>query len=325
MKNKEYKVKIVAYVHGYFPNHNAGAEAMLHQILFDLKQKGHEVAVITEKPGADEYEGVPIYKIGSKHEVEVIRGSDLIFTHLDFTKIAVNFGKRYRKPVIHLVHNDKQLPYNRINDPSSCVLAIANSEWIRKTVRRGITTTIVYPPTIPDRYTVETSRECITLINMNEAKGGKVFWELARIFPDKQFMGVKGAYGEQVEYEKDLPNVTILENTPDIQEVYKKARIVLMPSSYESWGRVAMEASCSGIPVIAAPTPGLKESLDYAGIFAEHDSIADWVEAIRLLDDKKVYDKYSKLTKKRSKEVAAEFAKQMTSLEAKLIEIVHKP
>jgi glycosyltransferase involved in cell wall biosynthesis len=95
-----------------------------------------------------------------------------------------------------------------------------------------------------------------------------------------------------------------------------------MPSSYESWGRVAMEAACSGIPVIAAPTPGLKESLDYAGIFAKHDDVADWVEAIRFLDDPKNYERYSKLTKKRAREVAEKFEKQMETLELKLLAIL---
>lgn len=85
-----------------------------------------------------------------------------------------------------------------------------------------------------------------------------------------------------------------------------------------------MEASCSGIPVIAAPTPGLKESLDYAGIFAEIDDLAGYVEAIRMLDDEKIYDKYSKLGKKRSKEVAAAFAEQMEDLEKRLIESVFR-
>ena len=131
-----------------------------------------------------------------------------------------------------------------------------------------------------------------------------------------------GAYGEQIIHDKELPNVTILKNTPDIQEVYKKSRIVLMPSSYESWGRVAMEAACSGIPVIAAPTPGLKESLDYAGLYADFDNIADWVDQIRNLDDEKVYDKYSKLTKKRAKEVAKLFEDQMETLEQKILAIL---
>lgn len=318
-------MKILAYVHGYFPNHNAGAEAMLHQILIDLKDRGHEVVVITKNPGADEYEGIPIYATtngSSAKEIELIRWADFLFTHLDFTRLVVSLGKRYKKKIVHLVHNDRQLHYHRVIDASNATLAIANSEWIRKTIKRGIKSTIVFPPTNPERYKVDTSREYITLINMNEAKGGKMFWQLARILPDKQFLGVKGAYGEQIKYDKDLPNVTILENTPDIQNVYAKSRIVIMPSSYESWGRVAIEASCSGIPVVAAPTPGLKESLGEAGIFAEHDDVAAWVEAIRMLDDKKKYDKYSSMGIKRSKEIASQLKVQLDSLEEELLNIL---
>lgn len=319
----EDKLKVVAYVHGYFPNHNAGAEAMLHQILIDLKEKGHEVKVLTENPGADEYEGIPIYEAHSKVENEIIQWSSIIITHLNMTRFAVQHGKRYKKPVVHLVHNDKQLSYNKVFDSGAAGLAVANSDWIRKTVKRGIDSIVVYPPTIPERYAVKTTKKYITLINMNEAKGGKVFWQLARIFPEREFLGVKGAYGEQVGYEKDLPNVTIMENTPDIQKIYKKASIIIMPSSYESWGRVGMEAACSGIPVIASPTPGLTESLDYAGIFADPDDIAGYVEAIKMLDDKETYDKYSELLKQRSKEVADAFAEQMEVLEKKLKNLAH--
>lgn len=315
------KLKIVAIVHGYFPNHNAGAEAMLHQILHDLKDKGHEIRVVTKNPGAEEYEGIPIYELDYEKSNH-IKWSDIIFTQLDLSRYATTEAKRHKKKIVHLVHNDKQLSYNKINNILDCSLAIANSEWIRKTIKPRIPSLVVYPPTMPERYEIDSKKESITLINMNEAKGGKVFWQLARLFPDKHFIGVLGAYGEQVEYKKKLSNVTILKNTTDIKSVYKQSRIVLMPSTYESWGRVAMEASCSGIPVIASPTPGLKESLDYAGIFAEPDDIADWVEAIKLLDDKKIYDKYSKLTKKRSKEVANKFEEQMKALEEKLIKLI---
>lgn len=320
--SKDNPMRILAYVHGYFPNHNAGAEAMLHQILIDLRDKGHEVRVLTRNPGAKSYEGIEIEEVGGYSEDAWLAWSTVIFTHLDHTRIAVSKAKKFYKPLVHLVHNDKQLAYNRIVDRRFAQLVIANSAWIKDTVKSNIPSVIVYPPTIPERYKVGKTGDAITLINMNEAKGGKVFWQLARLLPDKKFIGVKGAYGEQVAYEKDLPNVTIYDNTPDIQEIYKKSRIVLMPSSYESWGRVAMEASCSGIPVIAAPTPGLKESLSYAGIFADHTDIADWVEAIRMLDDSKEYKKYSDLVKKRSIEVADEFHKQMEVLEEKLINAI---
>jgi hypothetical protein len=61
--------------------------------------------------------------------------------------------------------------------------------------------------------------------------------------------------------------------------------------------------------------------LDYAGIFAKHDSIADWVEAIRFLDNPQNYKKYSDLTKKRSIEVASKFKEQVKDLEKKLLDI----
>jgi glycosyltransferase involved in cell wall biosynthesis len=157
---------------------------------------------------------------------------------------------------------------------------------------------------------------------MNEAKGGKLFWELARVMPDKQFLGVKGAYGEQIGFARKLDNVTILENTPNIQEVYAKTNILLVPSHYESWGRVAIEASCSGIPVIAAPTPGLTESLGESGIFADPNSVAEWVEAIRSLDDDKIYKKKSKQVKDRSVELSKNFDIQMDVLEEKLLDIL---
>lgn len=313
-------IKVVAIVHGYFPNHNAGAEAMLHQILVDLKDRGHDAIVVTNEPGATEYEGIKIVKRGSQDEINAIRWSNVIVTHLDLTRYAIQQGKRYKKQVVHLVHNDKQLAYNQVH---GAVLAIANSDWIKKTITRAISTVVVNPPTKPDRYAVKTNKKYITLINMNEAKGGKMFWQLARILPDYDFLGVRGAYGEQIGYEKDLPNVKILDNTPKIQDIYKQSRIVIMPSSYESWGRVAMEAACSGIPVVAAPTPGLKESLDYAGIFAEHDDVAGYVEAIRMLEDEKVYDEYSKALKKRSKEVSEQFKDQMDILEKRLIDVAY--
>ncbi|MFI1769152.1 glycosyltransferase family 4 protein [Streptomyces sp. NPDC020800] len=60
------------------------------------------------------------------------------------------------------------------------------------------------------------------------------------------------------------------------EHVYSRSRVMLMPSLYESWGRVAVEAFASGIPVIAHPTPGLVESLGEAGIFAYRDDLNAW-------------------------------------------------
>ena len=58
-----------------------------------------------------------------------------------------------------------------------------------------------------------------------------------------------------------------------------------MPSDYESWGMVGVEAMHSGIPVIAHPTPGLRESLADAGTFIDRGDVDAWEAAIRRLYD----------------------------------------
>ena len=130
--------------------------------------------------------------------------------------------------------------------------------------------------------------------------------------PERKFLGVKGSYDFQII--KDLPNVEIVENSPDILSTYRRTRILLMPSAYESWGRTATEAMCSGIPVICTPTPGLKENCGGAGIFVGEPlvnptpgepcvirgKVSDWVKAIRSLDDPETYKKYSLLSRKRA-------------------------
>lgn len=56
-----------------------------------------------------------------------------------------------------------------------------------------------------------------------------------------------------------------------------------MPSKRESWGRVAVESMSLGIPVIAHPTQGLKESLGEAGLFASRYKPEEWIGLIRKL------------------------------------------
>ena len=64
-----------------------------------------------------------------------------------------------------------------------------------------------------------------------------------------------------------------------------------MPSSYESWGRVATEAILNGIPVIAHPTEGLMENLGESGIFIDRDNTDAWVTEIKKLLKNSVYYK----------------------------------
>jgi len=110
-----------------------------------------------------------------------------------------------------------------------------------------------------------------------------------------------------------IPNLSYLPNTPDIRSVYSQTGILIIPSEYESWGRVGVEAMASGIPVIAHPTEGLKESLSYAGLYCDREKVEDWVEMIRALDNPDFRREVSDKCLQRSRELdpargLAEFA-----------------
>src|SRR5678815_5651953 len=87
------------------------------------------------------------------------------------------------------------------------------------------------------------------------------------------------------------------------EKVYARTRILLMPSAYETWGRVGVEAMCSGIPVIAHPTPGLTEALGDAGFFDDRDDVDAWAKTVRRLDDPAEYRKASRAAFKRAAEL----------------------
>jgi glycosyltransferase involved in cell wall biosynthesis len=56
--------------------------------------------------------------------------------------------------------------------------------------------------------------------------------------------------------------------------------VLMVPSVHESYGMAAVEALASGIPVIAHPTPGLREALGDAGTFVDRADVRVWVAAV---------------------------------------------
>jgi glycosyltransferase involved in cell wall biosynthesis len=106
--------------------------------------------------------------------------------------------------------------------------------------------------------------------------------------PDVQFMGVKGGYNSQVTV-SNSNNLTYIENQENITSVFKQIGILIMPSKNETWGRTAVEAMSSGVPVIHSESPGLVECVGGAGIMCMHDDEQAWIDAIRRLIGDRAY------------------------------------
>lgn len=319
-------MRLLAIVHKYPPIHNAGAEWMLHAILRDFVGRGHEATVVF--PGAPNPFRLDGVLVASTEAAANLHGlaleHDAIVTHLDQTERAVRTAQSAGLPLVHVVHNDRQLQFHRVQ-PGPDVLVVPNSYWIDATIAPAYRRVVVRPRVELERYEAPLGleRELVTLINLTTAKGAVRFYELAEAMPERGFLAVAGAYGVQTtDRAARIPNVDVVENTPDIVgEVYSRTRVLLMPSEYESWGRVAIEAACSGIPTIASPTPGLLEALGHAGIFAG-PSTSEWRRALRELDDPDVYAEASARARARAEELDRLTLADHDALERAILELL---
>ncbi len=306
---EENKKTITWIVSMYPPKNNAGAEWMAHAInRFLIEKAGYRVNVIIPSFPLKQFEGVRMIEFDEREKIEkTIRNSSLLLSNFTYYIPTMRIAKRAKRPCILVMHSHEQ---QRILELGKQILGqknlhvIYNSKWMKDVYNSyPFHSTIVYPPVTWKEYRVNVTGDFITLINLNPNKGGSILIELAKRMPNEKFLGVKGGYDVQIVNEH-IPNITYMKNTPHIQEIYAKTRILLIPSKEESWGRVAIEAMSSGIPVIAHPTPGLKEACSYAGIFADRNNISEWVNLIhRLKTDEVFYKKQSELAFKRAQEL----------------------
>ena len=281
------KKTAVCIFHMYPPIHNAGAEIMAHTLNLYLLKKGWKVYVILPKFPKKEVDGVQIIEFSETQKIEeVVQKASILISHLRYSELTVKTAKEANKPAVMLIHNSFQIPWIKtfLNIlPKEQLHFIYNSLWIKNFYKKWeIDGPILYPPVEMKDYEIKTNHKYVTLVNCMDDKGGEVLVKLAKAMPETQFLGVLGGYGNQI-IEKGLPNLRYMKNTPDASKFYSQTDIILMPSYYESWGRVAVEAMSIGIPVIAHPTPGLKESLGEAGLFADRDTLDQWIRCIQRL------------------------------------------
>lgn len=281
---------VVWIVRHWLPATRSGATTMAYEMSRFLKQvAGWHVIVITPYSPVAAYDDMPILTFDQRPLVELaIKKAHVIMTQYQVIETAAATAQRARKPLVLVAHDDSLNPWITLAK-TKCgtqnVGLITNSEWLDTLYRfQGVASVVLYPPVYIKAYQTHTTRTYVTLVNCNENKGALLFYRVAKALPEFQFLAVAGSYGEQVSPPR-LPNLTAWGPQADMRRVYAVTGILLAPSKAESWGRVAIEAAASGIPVIAAPTPGLKEALGPAGIFCDREDTAAWVTEIRRLQN----------------------------------------
>jgi glycosyltransferase involved in cell wall biosynthesis len=327
-------VRVAVRLHAYPPGHNAGSEWMLHSMLRALAARGHTVQVWLSRYSSARHtyvvDGLEVVPFAARMDFgAAVRDADVVVSHLENVPPTAGLAQAVGKPFVAVCHNTDPIIFKNVGR-SGAALVVYNSAHMERTAREYFQqhpeaveparSLVVRPPVFGGDYAT-TPGDHVTLINLNRDKGGDVFWKVAERLPDVRFLGVKGAYGRQVERRGGLPNVEVIDHLPGNRmrdEVYARTRVLLMPSAHESWGRTAVEAMGSGIPVVAAPTPGLVECLADAGVFVELGDLDGWAATVEALTDPAHWEQASKAASARAAELdpAADLSRWCEAIEA---------
>jgi hypothetical protein len=292
--------------------------AFLHDIdlALELQKRGHQVVFLTIRKPREGYNGDTYRGFRFLHysaATSFLDSSEIwICPHSPVLPSVRKLNARgYNRPIFFTSHYDGSYDAVTTNTGSGWKeMAGFINKIMEPNYRR------ILPPNVSRTEVVRPIMHCekilisepfhgdsITLINANLNKGLVQFLDLAKCMPDRKFLGVLAYYGE-LGTPNAPTNVTWVPFDDDVRNILKRTRILLAPSSYESFGRVAVEAMINGIPVIYAlpgnhpqSTHGLHEWIQPAGIGCNRDNITEWEEAVLQLDDPKIYAERSQQSK----------------------------
>ncbi|MCR6649728.1 MAG: glycosyltransferase [Cellulomonas sp.] len=268
-------MNVVALSLSYPPARRIGAELALHHLLAHLASRGHDVQVVTQMlTGRRMVDGVKVSSVGARRP------------HGDVVIVNAGLGKKARlwwprTPMVVWAHNN-QLPTILDARAGKPDLLLSNTTHMSDVYRSviGLPSLVLHPHTPPSVPCL--TGDAVTLVNCTPDKGSAVFWDLAEQNPHVPFVAVRGGYGPQDI--RDLPNVDVVDHG-DLDAVWARTRVLLLPSRHESYSMTAAEAITRGIPVVAADLPGVREACGYGAVYttdqwgpALTDALGRWDE-----------------------------------------------
>lgn len=183
--------------------------------------------------------------------------------------------------------------------------------WNHLLTRHGVDSTVCHPLVDPVACTSPRTGDFVTMINPVVPKGVGIFARIAERMPELPFLAVEGwkTDSEHVEQERELlrplANVHFMPATADVREIFARTRLLLVPSLWlEGFGRVALEAQWSGIPVVASRRGGLADFHEGIALVEEYLNPEAWVRTIRaILGDLTLYDRLSHTARRHAQRV----------------------
>jgi glycosyltransferase involved in cell wall biosynthesis len=312
----------------HLPQMYGGIMSNTHELSLELLKRGHAVAVAADllatgyvglrsrllgkltpkRTVHDSFLGYPVYRrwdvLKAIPDLVALIKPDVALVQPSLHVTLARELNRLSVPVIVYFHD---VLFDRLDgDPREIenALFLANSEFTAHRYKEqfGVSATVIPPMFHAELYRARRAPQNVTFINPQPFKGSDLALELVARCPDIPFCFVES--WELPEQQKQVlkrhmkmcPNLTLRARTMNMKDVYRRAKLVLVPSLLEeAWGRVASEAHFNGVPVIASNRGGLVEAVGPGGVLLDPDGpIEAWVDAVRRLwTDKPHYDELS--------------------------------
>jgi len=269
-----------------------------------------------DAPSEISVDGIRIKKFFSRGKDRIFKNlfyslklnPDIVWSHYVLPSISVLPLKFFGKKIIAMLHDFENVraPYTYLLN--MCDRVIVHTNLLReRAIKQGIAANkiVVIPGVIDDVFTLKNlgrKYDIIGVFRICHQKGIDIFLQVVKENPKLKFCLV-GRYmsEEEAVWSKEIAKLRNLEYfgfVPDkkLVNLFNMSKIFLTCSRKEGFGLTAVEAMACGLPVVSSDTNGLKEAVGDYGIITKNYS-----EAIRnLLVNKKLYDKYKKLSSQRA-------------------------
>lgn len=286
-------MSLVAFLHGYPPNWSMGGELSTHRTLREIP--GSIVYTNCDEPY--EFEGVQVRPLqgtalrdimNQGHEAD----ASVLFAHSTLSHVTVHAARRLKIPSVLAVHAPPRFAADLRQAWSRATVRVYNTEASRKAWKdsKGW---LLHPP-VGETLTELGPREHLTLTSSLLNKGADRVLKLADRRPDQRFIIVRSpahkTHGDPRFEEKaaECSNVQVWDRVHpnDMGRLWRETRILLVPSRYETYGLVALEAAWQGIPSIHVDTPDVREGIGFGSFLLQGFRVEELEEALAVVDER---------------------------------------